>query len=380
MAKDALDTGKRSRAAAILLGATLAGAVIMVGYVMLRQGRVPESLESFVENEKILAMLTPLFFVAIHGLAQHFWQMSPASNLILAGAGGLHSRKGLQRKLWLWSEIKDIALKKVPPVAKGQAAGQGISFTAVHDGTKPGKQPTPGADHALVTAFQDVYDSPVVEIAKQLDAWARWGHVYGSPASVAALTDDASSRQLPPESPPVRFPRLISRHTGALRRPAMVLLWVYPPLTLALVYLIVSIDLPPVPSLILLVAAMLSVFGVFGILFLAVGGNLNYLEVTESGLVYRRLGRRATYAWHELARFELHEADLRWNSETLPIILFTATHDDRISRYMRWAYRIDGIEPRIVIEDVYDIAASEILEVLEKQLRKGGRVSRRASA
>ena len=383
VATDALDSGKRSRAAAILLGVALLGAAIMVGFIMLNENWIPESLESFesfVKSEKILIVLIPLFFMTMQNLAQHFWQMSPASNLILAGAGGLHSRKGLQRKLWLWSEIKDLSLKKASPIAKDQAAGQSISFTAVHDGTKPGKPPAAGVSHALVTAFQDIYDSPAAEIAKQLNAWAQWGRVYGSPAPIVALTDIAPSQQLSSESSAVRFPRLASRRTGALRWPAMILFWVYPLLTLALVYLVPRADLAPALSLTLLAAAMLSVFGVLGILWLAVGGNFNYLEIAESGLVYRRLGRRTTYAWHELAQFDLHEASLRWNSETLPIILFSATHDDRISRYMRWAYRIDGIEPRIVIEDVYDIAASEILEVLERQLRIGGRVSRRASA
>lgn len=380
VATDALDPGKRSRAAAILVGVALVGAAIMVGFIMLDQSWTPESLESLVGNERILALLVPLFFMTMQSLAQHFWQMSPASNLILAAAGGLHSRKGLQRKLWLWSEIENIALRKAPPIAKDQAAGQSVSFTAVHDGTKPGKPPTAGTDHALVTAFQDIYDSPAAEIAKQLDAWAQWGRVYGSPAPAAALTGDAPTRQSSPESSTIRFPRLASRRTGALRGPAIFLFWVYPLLTLALVYLVTRADLAPVVSLIFLAVAALSISGVIVIMLLAIGGNFNYLEIAESGLVYRRLGRRMTYAWHELSQFDLHKAALRWNSETLPIILFTATHDDRISRYMRWAYAIDGIEPRIVIEDVYDIAASEILELLDRRLRKGGRVSRRASA
>ena len=381
-ARESLNPRKRSKAALILLGMTLLGVAVTAGIIMWVDNWLPRSVEEFVNSDRVFAMLLPVFLIFAQSLSQHFWQSSPAANLILAAAGGLHSRKGLQRRLWRWDEVADISVKAAPPAANDRSSGQTVSFTAIHDGTRPGKPAADGPAFTLLTAFDDIYDTPVGEIERQLETWARWGRTHAGPVTQDAVTETATAVR--PTSSAMRYQRQAARHSGVFRTPAMLIFWMVPLANLALVLLLLPAirvgAYGPVLSLAMLGLMLLSMVGSFGLLFLAVGGGFNYLEVDPSGLVYRRLGWRKTYGWHELAGFELRSAALRWRGTKRSVILFTAPRDDRISRYMRWAYGIDGALPRIVIEDVYDIAVSELFATFQQYGRRGGRVSRRLSA
>ncbi len=379
-ARDALDARKRSKALLILLGTTVASTAVMLGFVLWADDVLPASVEEFLNNDRIMAMLLPAFLILTQGLSQHFWQSSPATNLILAGAGGLHSRKGGQRQHWRWDELSDFAVKPAPPADKDGATSETVSFVAHHDGKKPGKPAADGSAGALVTAFDDDYDAPPRDIARQLETWAEWGRAHAGPVTPDAVVEAAAR----PLAPAIRYQRQAARHSGALRTPAFLAFWMIQLADLAMLLLLIPLarrtEVDPVLFFFVLAVLVLTMIGSFVIVFLAVGGSFNYLEVGPAGLVYRRLGWRKTYGWHELAPFELHSARLRWSNTQRSIVLFAAPRDDRISRYMRWAYRIGGVQPRVVIEDVYDIAASEILAVLERHRRQGGRISRRPAA
>ncbi len=379
-ARDALDAGKRSKAVLILLGMTVASTAVMLGFVLWADDVLPSSLQEFLDNERIMAMLLPAFLLLTQGLSQHFWQSSPATNLILAGAGGLHRRNGLDRKHWRWDEIADVAVKAAPPAEKDRAPSESVVFTADHDGSKPGK-PTADTDAgAPVTALDDIYDAPVRDIARQLETWAEWGQAHAGPVTPDAVVEAAAR---PPASA-IRYQRQAGRHWGAFRTPAMLAFWMIQLADVAMLFFFILLarrsEVDPVLFFFVLAVLVLTMIGSFVVVFLAVGGSFNYLEVEPASLVYRRLGWRQRYGWHEVAPFELHSARLRWSSAQRSIVLFAAPRDDRISRYVRWAYRIGGVQPRVVIEDVYDIAASEILAVLEQHRRQGGRISRRPAA
>jgi hypothetical protein len=183
----------------------------------------------------------------------------------------------------------------------------------------------------------------------------------------------------------IRFRRQAVRHSGALRTPAMLAFWGLLLGSVAMTMLIFPLARDDTfgPNLLLAVsgASMFLLFVGIGMLSLVVSTSFNYLEVDASGLVYRRLGWRKTWGWHELGNFELRSVPLRWGWKKRPVVLFTAPRDDRISGYMRWAYGIDGAQARIVIEDVYDIAASEILAVFQQRIRRPGeRVARPSAA
>lgn len=378
-ARDTLDAAKRSKAILILMGTTLASAAAMLGIVMWSDDVLPASVEEFLSSDRIVAMLVPAFLVVVQSLSQHFWQSSPATNLVLAAAGGLHSRKGLQRRHWRWDEIADIALKKAP-AGKGRASGETVSFRAVHDGTKPGRPAAEDSAGVLMTAFDDAYDASPDEIARRLAIWAAWGRAHAGP-----VTPDAPAEVAPagrPEAPAMRFRPQMGLRSGALRAAAMLAFWVSLAGSMAITLSInlIAHDEAIRPGVLLAAygVSLLLLLGGIAMIGFVVSVGANYLDVDASALVYRRLGWRTRYGWHELASFELYTARLRWSGVPRSIIVFAAPRDDRISRYLRWAYRIGGIQPRIVIEDVYDIAVSEILAVLERHRRQGGRAARRA--
>jgi len=210
------------------------------------------------------------------------------------------------------------------------------------------------------------------DIANQLANWLRWNELRPIPPGRDARPGAFWTGKSGYPAAPTRFARLMSRRTGAFRGPAMAFFWLYPPLVLLAIYSVEIMDFPKSIILVLLAAAALSVFGVFGFLMLATGSSFNYLEASDSGLVYRRLGWRRVFPWHELGQFESYDASLRWSRELLQVILFVAPEDDRLSRFLRWAYMIDGAQSRVVIEDVYEIAVSELLQILRRRSRRGG--------
>ncbi len=381
IARESLDAGKLSKAVLILAGTTLASAALLAGIIMWSDRALPESVEEFVDSDRIFAIVLPAFLILMQSLSQHFWQSSPAANLILAAAGGLFSSNGLQRKLWRWDEIADIGVKAAPAGKDGESS-ETVSFTAAHDGTKPGKPPADGEAGALANAFDDAYDAPPREIARRLETWAEWGRAHAGPVTHDAFVEATAAAR--PAASAMRYERQAARHSGALRTPAILIFWLVQlgGLAALLAFFLLIRDGVYDPALLFagLGVVFLLLIGSIVILFLAVGGSFNHLEIGPAGLVYRRLGWLQRYGWHELAPFELHSARLRWSSTQRSIILFAAPRDDRISRYMRWAYRIGGLQPRVVIEDVYDIAASEILAVLEQHRRPGGRAARRPAA
>lgn len=381
-ARDSLDPGKRSKAILIMLGTTLAFSIVAVGFVMWSDDWLPGSVEEFVNSERVAAMLVPGFVLLAQSLGQHFWQISPASNLILVAAGGLHCRKGLVRRLWRWDEIADIAVKDAPPVPDDKSSSKTVSFASDHDGTKPGKPAPDGDAHALFIAIDDIYDAPPSEIARQLKFWVQWGQAHTGPATHGAVAETAAAAR--PITSAMRFRRQVVRPSGALRTPVMLAFWTLLLGSLAATLLIHMLARNDTfgPALLLAVsgASLLMLFGGIGMLSLVVSARMNHLEVDPSGLVYRRLGWRKTYGWHELGGFELRSAALRWGWKKRTVILFAAPRDDRISRFMRWAYRIDGALPRIVIEDVYDIAASELLATFQQYIRRPGKPTQRRPA
>lgn len=381
-ARDTLDPGKRSRAVLILLGTTLASAAVMLGIILWSDDVLPSSVNEFLHSERIMAMLVPAFLILAQSLSQHFWQSSPASNLVLAAAGGLFRSKGLNRTHWRWDEIADIAVKAAAPADKKHGPGETVSFMAFHDGTKPGRAVIDDDADALVTAIDDIYDAPPAEIARRLEEWAAWGRAHGGPVTQDTVVEPSAAGRPGPAIRKVRWQ--MTRPSGALRTAAMLAFWGALAGSMAVMLLVHQIGRDDTidPRLLLAapVAGLVLLFGGITMLALSMRPGSNYLEVDATGLVYRRIGWRNTYGWHELASFELYSTPLRWSNVRRSIILFAAPRDDRISRYTRWAYSIGGIQPRIVIEDVYDVAVSEILAVLETHRRQGGRVSRRPAA
>jgi hypothetical protein len=93
---------------------------------------------------------------------------------------------------------------------------------------------------------------------------------------------------------------------------------------------------------------------------LVVWGKANNLRLDREGLAYMRLGRVASWAWRDLSLFEVRRGRLRWGRKQVTLVTFAVPRDDRLSRFLRWAYAIGGSRPVSVIEDVYDAPPEEI--------------------
>lgn len=383
MTRDSLDPVKRGRAVLIIVGTAALFSAAALGLVMWKDGGLPGSIGDFVTSEHVTGALFPAFFILVQSLGQHFWQMSPANNLVMASHGGVHLRRGLIRKFWRWDEVEDIAVKDAPPAPGKQETVRTVSFIGSHEGMKPGKPAPEGEPHAYSLAFDDIYESPPDELARELEEWASWGRAHLGPVSqeAAAAAAAASTR---PTMAATRFQMQMGR-PSAFSAPITILFWAMLLGSMAMTMMTVFASDDAAPSLAYFLTMMgISLGALFGGLALFLfgrGGGANHLEIDADGLTYRRLGLRQWYGWHELSGFELRSVALRWGWRKRTVILFSAPRDDRISRFVRWAYRIEGVLPRVVVEDVYEIATAEILTAFQQRMgRRGKQIPARPAA
>lgn len=378
--RDSLNRAKRLRLVLLFPLGAIGGGVLALGVYAFMDGSLPESLEAILDDHKRMASLwIPVLLMAVQGAAQQLWQAAPASNLVLAGAGGLHVRHGIDRKLWRWNEISNVRLTAASHDGQANSAKPAIGFEGIHDGKRPGK---PLADdergHVIVTALEDVYETPAGEIARNMRAWVDWDRALRGENVPAHAESDSAYLSTEPRRT-MRFCRQMTRRIGAVRAAAMVLIWTHllatMPMTWLLIHLMRDGAIGPTASFVALGALVASYFLVLGMIPLALSGVTNYLQVDEAGILYRRIGLKRFWPWAEIGSFELRSESPWWNRKRVSLILFTVPRDDRISAFLRWAYRIGGAQPRGVIEDVYDVPAGEIRERLDQYRRGSGRRS-----
>ena len=114
----------------------------------------------------------------------------------------------------------------------------------------------------------------------------------------------------------------------------------------------------------IIAVVVLSIAAPWVTVLLVVWGKTNNLRLDHEGLAYMRLGRVVLWAWRDLSAVEVRRGKLRWGRKQVSLATFAVPRDDRLSRYLRWAYAIGGPQPVAVIEDVYDAPPEEIARQL----------------
>ncbi len=347
------------------LGVSAIG-VALVGLLFLAEHTWPETVDMFLESGLALFLALPFVMMLLHWLPMLLWAWSPASNLLLVSEGGIQYRKGAIRRHWLWDEVYDIELRETPLGVPTRRSERSISLTVAHAGDRPGKpskddKPTP----AIVISFEEIYDAPLDQIAAAFRAWADWRQLArdGIPATPPA---EFFAR-------PIRFARQLKRPGGAIERATTFFAYLWMPCSLAwLFFLMDKIAESSLPDWVISIPTIVSpllITAPFLLLALLQDPELNYLDLDAKGLTWRRLWFRYRWDWKDLPYFEMRVVELRWKRRPVAVILFVVQRDNRFAHYVRWAYRIGGVQPRIVIEDTYANPISEILSTLNKYRR-----------
>lgn len=361
------DSGKLRRAlglALLSLVGTL-GALAIVSAVDIED--LPAKFEDLAQSPMLLAGLpvaaVGVFFTVFEAMGRD----AASQNLVVLSSGGLQLRRNGERQHWLWHEVAEPELRRMPGTAMPGGSAQAISFVATHNGKRPGKSPDGGPlPAAAVHSLEDVYDAPLDEIVGQMRAWRE--------ASVALRhasgeTVDLPAAQVPGEAADdaISFRRRWAPAPSALMTTGIWLLQVPMLGGLAAAFWVANAELSRGMTLGLAAAVMLvAIASPLLTVYLAAGGGANNLRLDRDGLTYVRLGRIAGWPWRELSSFDLRPGTMRWSRKEVPLITFALPRDDRLSRFLRWAYGIRGAQALAVIEDVYETPLGEIARQLSQ--------------
>ncbi len=325
----------------------------------------------------LAAVVATTVFSLVFSVPKSIRGATAAGNFLLLSDDGLHLRDKGDGRHWRWPDVSGFALvrEEADPEA-GKEARRVIAFaTRGSGGSRAG--PADGEVHELV--IEEVYDAPLEEILRRLEAWHAWAS-----AAEPAVAEDPGAEVL------LSFKRRPGANRGAL---ATIAVWVGMGgnlLVMAaylglLVYLGTAGETRPEIGLWFVVLAAGSLLTLMPILVSYWLATRFSLEADANGLAYRRLGVTRRWAWNTLSTGEIREAETRWVDTRRRLLVIEAEEDDRLSRFTRWAYRLEGERPLIVIEDIFDTPLDEIagrLEALRRAApaearaapRRGGRV------
>lgn len=333
----------------------------------------------FSENSEILSVGSVAILGGLMSIPINLKRSSANGNLLLLSSDGLHIRRNGERRHWLWHEISEVELRHAPGAETTGGSGEVIGFVASHDGKRPGKGAEGGPLQAAVAqAIEDIYDAPLRDIARQIDAWRAAAPAFEPPPEVApaAALEAArvptreSARQQSPDNA-ISFRRRWAPATSVF---ASLATWLIVLLAIASLAAYTWIDSAEAPrnARLAVVWGVLILWMVAPLLlvFMAVGGGTNQLRLDRAGLTYTRLGRPAGWPWRELSSIELRQGKLRWSRKPVTIITMALPRDDRLSRLLRWAYGLRAAGPLTVIEDVYETPLPEIARQLEDYRRR----------
>ncbi len=333
----------------------------------------------FSENTRIFSSGLAITFAGLMTIPFNLKRSSTNGNLLLLSSDGLHIRRNGERRHWLWHEISQVELRQAPGAESTGVSGEVIGFIASHDGKRPGKGAEGGPLQAAVAqAIEDLYDTPLRDIARQIDAWR--GAAPGvdtvpemapSVPAVAEPMPSAGPVRSQPADAAISFRRRWAPAISVFASLATLLILVLGIASLAMFYWIDHAEPPrnfrlaaTWGTLILLFVAPLL------LIFMAVGGGTNQLRLDRAGLTYTRLGRLAGWRWDELSSIELRQGKLWWSRKPVTLITMALPRDDRLSRLLRWAYGLRAAGPLTVVEDVYETPLPEIARQLEDYRRR----------
>jgi hypothetical protein len=309
-------------------------------------------------------------------------------NMLTLSAGGLSTRRNLERKHWLWWEISDIKVTQSTSRGKDGAAARIVSFRAMQDGGLPGKVMMEGKAAVPVSCtIEDDYEMPVDEIAPQIKAWWEWSNkAFGHPdeAKLAKFIEE----KIGPQPEGISFLRQKGEDQPAslVEAPAS---WLAMAPMAALAGLMIwtlraeiESGLPSwatFPWWVTIVGLLLVGLGpVIAVQVLLAAGR-NRIELDDEGLRLARVGRMSRWLWSEIGPAEMRRVRSKWSAKQRSVLTFEAPRNGIGSAFLRWAFNIDN-RRLAVIEDIYDSSLDEIAEALNSRRRKlGGRVARQTA-
>lgn len=354
----------------------------VIGLVVARAvaGKFPESVGQFFNSPGVSGALSSAAAMLPFLLMMQFRLEAKQDNMLVMSAGGLHTRFKIERRLWLWRDIVDMQVKESASRGKGGGVAQVVSFTATHDGSRPGREAEDGETLVPVScSIEDNYETPVEEIARQARAWWQWsGATFGH--TVAAAATSQRSAPASRETGAISFRKLL---TGAANGRNSLLDQVVPFVFLApvLVYAGVSIWMLKtdadfgLPWWVGMAGMTIVTIGPIFAMISIIQPGLNRLELTGSGLEHVRYGFKRRWAWHELGSAELRRPRTKWSAKQRSVVTLEAPAAGWTYGLLRWAFNIDN-RRLAVIEDIYDSPLDEIVEALNARRRThGGRAA-----
>lgn len=353
------------RLAGVILGPFL-GVVVAMALV----GELPDTVEKFLESPFLIGfgigfgVMLPWMI-----LIQYRWE-ARQDNMIAASAGGLVTTRKVQRRLWLWRDILDMRVQQASSRGEDGIAKQIVSFRATHDGTSPGKEPKQGKPFVPVScAIEDLYETPIEEIARQARAWWDWSNETFGPPDISIATAGAGEGK-------IAFRRMAGYVKGrgspldlvlSLAIVAPMLVWLG-----VLVWMIRADVRPPdwlhfpdwLHGIDSFLITMVSLTGYMALMT----PPFNRLELDEMGLLSVCYARKRRWAWHELGAAEVRRVRSKWSSKQRAVLTIEAPANGIGSAFLRWAFNIDN-RRLAVIEDIYDSPLDEIAEAINSRWR-----------
>ncbi len=326
-----------------------------------------QELIAFLKNYDTIRAAA--FSAAIVGLAQ-LLRAGTRGEFLLLSSDGLHLRHKGQRRHWRWRDLRAFELRRGDTSVAGvNGGGAAITFLAKGDGLLADAGPDANASAFTI---EDVYDTPLAEVARRIEAW----HL------LAGGIEMAESHAAQPAHQVVDI-RLVSQsHKGAAGAIGWAVLAVLVLVEFAYIGWFSAIGIDVIGTWpiwlqlfgLLLGAAFCLLPLVLGVLPFLPWGNV--LRLDADGLAFRRFGLWRRWTWQELLACEVISARLRWSSRRSVLAVFTAPRDDWMSWLIRWCYRLDTGRPIVPIEAAYqaplEVIAQKIADHRNKaQLRAG---------
>jgi hypothetical protein len=345
----------------LVLGVLLASAIWFVS----KEGW-PVSVEDLAESPVVLSGLAGGGLAALFTVLQMLGMEASSQNLVLLSSAGLQLRRNGQRQHWFWHEMTEPELRQAQTSVLAGGSATTVGFFASHDGKRPGKvrggRPLPAS---IAHAIEDVYDTPPEEIARQMRAW--WNAARELGPEIEHPTAVPLSQILPNEGEATSFRRRWAPATSALLSAGMTAMLLVMSAGLVVLHWSTNAELPrPVTLSLVIAVIVLSIAAPWVAVLLVVWGKANNLRLDREGFAYMRLGRVTRWAWRDLSAFEVRRGSLRWGRKQVALVTFAVPRDDRLSRFLRWAYALGGSRAVSVIEDVYDAPPEEIARQLNE--------------
>lgn len=318
-------------------------------------------------SRTLLGTMVTFLFSTIYAVPTWIRGATAAGNFLLLSDDGLHLRHEGRARHWRWPDVSGFALvrEEADPEA-GKEQRRVITFATRGSG---GARAGPADGEVQEIVIEEVYDGPLEEILRRLEAW----HAWAGTAEAETAAEDPGAEAL------LSVKRRPGGGEGVLGGGAVIL-----GLGISLLATAVFIGLIAflahhsrgIQIAILAAGVLLVPAPIFLSSWLATRFSL---QADRKGMTYRRLGMTRRWAWDQLSSAELSESAPRWTETPRRLLLIGAEQDDRLSRLTRWAYRLGDGRPLIVIEDIFDQPLHEIAQRLEILRRDSSATGRRAA-